>query len=66
MNVLSLDVRVGGSFRFELENGASIFGTYLHIAPPEKLIFTWSGEAMLGLETIVTLNFLDQGPVKEH
>jgi uncharacterized protein YndB with AHSA1/START domain len=65
MTVRSLDVRVGGSFRFELENGGFIAGTYLHIVPPEQLVFTWSGEAIQGRETIVTLDFLDQGPVTE-
>jgi uncharacterized protein YndB with AHSA1/START domain len=65
VTVRELDARVGGSFQFALENGGSIFGTYLHIAPPEKLVFTWSGDATRGRETIVTLDFLDQGPVTE-
>src|ERR1700687_5397369 len=54
MTVSSLEARVGGSFRFNLENGGSIFGTYLQIVPPEKLVFTWSGEAIQGRETVVT------------
>jgi uncharacterized protein YndB with AHSA1/START domain len=65
MTVRSLEARVGGSFRFELEDGSSVFGTYLHIAPPEKLVFTWSGGVIEGRETVVTLDFLDQGPVTE-
>jgi uncharacterized protein YndB with AHSA1/START domain len=65
MTVRSLDARVGGSFHFDLGNGNAIVGTYLQIAPPEKLVFTWSGTVMQGLETIVTLDFLDQGPVTE-
>lgn len=60
-----LDVRVGGSFRFDVENGNSIVGTYLDIVSPEKLAFTWSGAAIQGRETVVTLDFLDQGPVTE-
>src|SRR6266480_4578740 len=63
--VRSLDARVGGSFCFEIEDGSCIVGTYLHIVPPEKLVFTWSGEATQGRETVVTLDFLDQGPVTE-
>jgi len=63
--VRSLDARVGGSFCFEIEDGSCIVGTYLHIVPPEKLVFTWSGEAIQGRETVVTLDFLDQGPVTE-
>jgi uncharacterized protein YndB with AHSA1/START domain len=65
VTVRALDARVGGSFRFELENGSSIVGTYLHIVPPEKLVFTWSGEATQGRETVVTLDFHDHGPVTE-
>jgi uncharacterized protein YndB with AHSA1/START domain len=60
-----LEAHVGGSFRFDLENGDCIFGTYLHIAPPEKLVFTWSGDAIQGKETVVTLDFLDQGSATE-
>jgi uncharacterized protein YndB with AHSA1/START domain len=65
MTVSKLEARVGGSFRFNLENGSSIVGTYLQIVPPEKLVFTWSGEAMQGRETVVTLDFLDQGSMTE-
>jgi uncharacterized protein YndB with AHSA1/START domain len=65
MTVRSLDARVGGSFRFELEDGSSIVGTYLQMVPPEKLVFTWSGGAAQGWETVVTLDFLDQGAMTE-
>ena len=65
VTVSQLEARVGGSFRFDLEDGGSIFGTYLHIVPPEKLVFTWSGAATQGRETVVTLDFLEQGPVTE-
>ena len=65
MTVRSLDARVGGSFHFDLEDGSSMIGTYLQIVPPEKLVYTWSGGAAPGQETIVTLDFLDQGAVTE-
>jgi uncharacterized protein YndB with AHSA1/START domain len=65
MVVRSLDARAGGSFRFELENGTSIVGTYLYVVPPEKLAFTWSGEAFQSHETVVTLDFLDHGLATE-
>jgi uncharacterized protein YndB with AHSA1/START domain len=65
MTVRSLDARVGGSFCFDLEDGSCIVGTYLHIVPPEKLVFTWSGGARQDRGTVVTLDFLDQGPVTE-
>ncbi len=65
VTVRSLDAQVGGSFCFEIEGGTSIVGTYLDIVPPEKLVFTWSGQATHGQETVVTLDFLDQGEVTE-
>jgi uncharacterized protein YndB with AHSA1/START domain len=65
MTVSSLDARVGGSFQFDLENGGRIVGTYLDITPLERLVFTWSGTATPERETIVTLDFLDQGPSTE-
>ena len=65
ITVRSLDARVGGSFHFDLENGSSIVGTYLQMVLPEKLVFTWSVGAAPGQETVVTLDFLDQGAVTE-
>jgi uncharacterized protein YndB with AHSA1/START domain len=65
ITVRSLDARVDGSFRFELENGGSIIGTYLQIVPPKKLVFAWSVGAAPGQETVVTVDFLDQGAVTE-
>ncbi len=65
VTVSKLDARVGGSFCFDLEDGSCIVGTYLHIVPPEKLVFTWSGGVMQDRETVVTLAFFDQGPVTE-
>ena len=65
MTVRSLDARVGGSFHFDLENGTSIVGTYLHVVPPEKLVFTWSNGTQQDSETVVTLEFLDHGSVTE-
>ena len=65
VTVRSLDARVGGSFRFEVEDGSLVTGTYLQIVPPEKLVFTWSGGTRQDRETVVTLDFLDQGAVTE-
>ncbi len=65
MTVSKLEARVGGSFRFDLANGGAIVGTYLDILPPERLVFTWSGAAIQDRETVVTLEFLDLGPVTE-
>jgi uncharacterized protein YndB with AHSA1/START domain len=65
MTVRSLDARVGGSFRFDLEDGSSMTGTYLQVVPPEKLVYTWSGGAAQSWETVVTLDFLEHGAATE-
>ncbi|HLY30521.1 MAG TPA: SRPBCC domain-containing protein [Ktedonobacterales bacterium] len=65
MTVHALDARVGGSFHFELENGNAIVGSYLQFVPPEKLAFTWSGEAASGRRSVVTLDFIDKGDQTE-
>lgn len=65
VTVSKLDVRVGGSFCFIREDGGSIVGTYLQVDPPEKLIFTWSGKATQDMDTLVTLDFYDQGEETE-
>jgi uncharacterized protein YndB with AHSA1/START domain len=65
IRVRSLDARVGGSFHFEMEDGGSIFGTYLNIVPSEKLVFTWLGAMMQDRKSVVTLDFLDQGTATE-
>jgi uncharacterized protein YndB with AHSA1/START domain len=65
ITVRALDARVGGSFRFEVENGTAVVGTYLRVVSPEQLVFTYSGEAIQSRETVVTLDFLDQGSMTE-
>jgi uncharacterized protein YndB with AHSA1/START domain len=65
VTVSALDARVGGSFRFDIEDGSFITGTYLEIIPPEKLVFTWSGEVEHGRESVITLDFLDRGSATE-
>ena len=58
--VSKLEAHVGGSFCFDIEDGSSIVGIYLHVVPPEQLAFTWSGGATRYQETIVTLNFFSR------
>ncbi len=65
VKVRSLDARVGGSLWFELENGTSMVGTYLEFLPPERLVFTWAGDAAVSQRTVVTVEFLDRGPLTE-
>jgi uncharacterized protein YndB with AHSA1/START domain len=65
ITVRSLDARTGGSFHFELEDGSILVGTYLQVVPPEKLVYTWTTGGTLGFDTVVTLDFIDHGPVTE-
>jgi uncharacterized protein YndB with AHSA1/START domain len=65
LRVRSLDARVDGSFRFDLENGVAIVGTYLELVPPEKLVFTWSNETQPEQGTVVTVDFMEQGSSTE-
>jgi uncharacterized protein YndB with AHSA1/START domain len=65
LRVRSLDARVDGSFRFELENGVVIVGRYLDLVSPEKLVFTWSNEARPEQDSVVTVDFLEQGSSTE-
>ncbi len=65
VTISKLEAYVGGSFRFDVEDGNSIVGTYLQIVPPEKLVFTWLEGAMPERETLVTLDFLDRGSATE-
>ena len=65
VTVSKLEARVGGSFRFDVEDSNFTVGTYLQIVPPEKLVFTWSGRATPGHETLVTIDFLDRGSATE-
>jgi uncharacterized protein YndB with AHSA1/START domain len=65
ITVRFLEARVGGSFQFDIAGGGAIIGTYLTIIPPEKLAFTWSGRATQSRESVVTLDFLEQGALTE-
>lgn len=65
---VTADVRVGGTYRFEMESvsgepvpprHAMATGKYTEIVPDERLSFTWRGDwADMG-DTLVTLEFKD-------
>ncbi|MCI0348121.1 MAG: SRPBCC domain-containing protein, partial [Acidobacteriales bacterium] len=61
ITVTTLELRVGGEYRFKLHGAdgshSEIAGTYLEIAPPARLVFTWVTEGTRGEQTIVTLEF---------
>jgi uncharacterized protein YndB with AHSA1/START domain len=74
MPVCEMDVRVGGSYRWRWrsEEGGNEFGfagTFREVQPPAKLVHTEAydpgtvGEGEPGGEAIVTVTFVEEGPV---
>lgn len=60
--VAELDVRVGGTFRVEMqcEDGSHInTGVYREIKAPEKLVFTWVSADTHERETLVTVELFE-------
>ncbi len=66
---IELDVRVGGSFRIDVQHADAgkmvINGVYREVAPPERLAFTWISTHTRFRESLVTLNFLARGEATE-
>ena len=66
VRVRELDVRVGGTFRFELAgDGSMMEGTYLEVVPTERLVFTWTSRGTQHEETLVTVEFVARGAETE-
>lgn len=57
----SLDLRVGGSYRFGMQppQGDVMYlaGTFREITRPERLVYTWAWESAPEMESIVTVEF---------
>lgn len=65
---LEMDVRPGGVWRGLLRSpgdGSELShkGVFREVTPPERLVFTfsWDEEGERGLETLITITFVDQG-----
>jgi len=65
---MEMDVRPGGAWRGRLrstEDGRILShrGVFREVVPPERLAFTfaWDEEGERGLETLVTVTFVDEG-----
>jgi uncharacterized protein YndB with AHSA1/START domain len=74
MSVCEIDLREGGRYRLEGEMGGKrwrIWGSYLEVKPPEKLVYTWAWKHDPGVgktpegDTTVTVEFRDRGPETE-
>ena len=66
---VEMDVRPGGSFRIGMQgpDGETVFATgeYRVVSPPERLVFTWLWEGDDFPETVVTVEFHEQGDSTE-
>jgi uncharacterized protein YndB with AHSA1/START domain len=72
MNVVaaSIDLRIGGSFRIEMQEPDGTrhpaVGQYREITPPERLVYTWSWEDNDHADgSIITVDFIDRGSATE-
>jgi uncharacterized protein YndB with AHSA1/START domain len=65
-DVIELDLRVGGAYRFGMrrvgsEDPVAVCGRFLEVRPPERLKFTWRWEGAFEAipEMVVTLEFAE-------
>ena len=73
MSVCEIDLREGGHYRLEGDMGGKrwrIWGSYLEVRPPEKLVYTWTWKHDPGIgtsegDTTVTVEFHDRGSETE-
>jgi uncharacterized protein YndB with AHSA1/START domain len=69
VSLIELDVRVGGTFRIEMQHADEgemvVTGVYREILPPEKLVFTWTSKHTHYQDSLVTLDFLARGEATE-
>jgi uncharacterized protein YndB with AHSA1/START domain len=60
-----MDVRAGGSWRFEIRNSdgseTAFRGTYREVTPPERIVQTFEWEGMPGHVAVETATFTEQG-----
>ena len=69
MSICEIDLREGGRYRLEGDmNGKRwrIWGEYLEVRPPERLVYTWTWKHDFGIgtpegDTTVTIEFHDRG-----
>ena len=65
----ALDVRPGGTFRVEMRhkdgNVHAASGKYLEVQKPSKLVFTWAWDMPDAEQTVITIDFREQGASTE-
>lgn len=72
MEVLAHEPRPGGRYRFRYRQPdgtiSIVAGEFVEVAPPERLVFTWTWEEPdphAGIKTLVTVAILDGKPGSE-
>jgi len=66
-----IDLRVGGSYTLKMiddkGNAHTAYGVYRTIERPSKLVYTWDWKEdhKMGVETLVTVDFISQGEATE-
>ena len=73
MSLCQIDLREGGQYRFEGAIGGrkwAVWGTYLEVRPPDRLVYTWIWEHDYGFgdptgDTQVTVEFRESGTETE-
>lgn len=69
VSFIELDVRVGGTFRIEMQHADEgemvLTGIYREIRPPEKLVFTWVSKRTHFRDSLVTLDFIARDEATE-
>jgi uncharacterized protein YndB with AHSA1/START domain len=66
--VVEVDVRVGGSFRIDMQSERGVTthrGIYREIVPPQRLVFTWISEGTQFQESLVTIELVERGAQTE-
>ena len=58
-----VDLRVGGQYKLRMKHSSgathTIFGEYVAVDAPEKLVYTWSWESGMATDTLVSVEFRD-------
>jgi uncharacterized protein YndB with AHSA1/START domain len=67
VNVMALDVRVGGTFRISFKGSDGEYhevgGKYLEVVPDERLVFSWAWHSTPERESRVTITLKDESGV---
>ena len=58
-SLVEVDLKIGGSYRIEMEGAMAVWGEYREIVPNERVSFTWSATWSPGEASLVTVTLKD-------